>query len=477
MRTIKTLLAVTVILFSACQKDYYLEDLEAAQSEINALQNQLAQANKENQERVNTLNTEVSHLETLIVSLEDALSTSEAELATSQEEIALHLETIALLTEEIITLEENVLDLMAQLEAKQNSINSLESELVSESISNDSYTAQVASLKQEIAALTIALNEAQAQVLALMNEAAEVVVMTPAIVEAAEVVETEAPAVVDTPAVEETPAVEVTEAEAAVVTDTLEVEDVEIEITDVVTDTMEVTDTEVVDTPVITDVVTPVTEVVSPVVEVVVVDCDTTEVTESFNWNGAIDLDTPGESIVQTGIKTTVTKYVGENCTNEDVIVTENVERIIQVRHTPVFGTQDETGGDLNSDGDLDDYRTTEYINKKAEFNGDVITQVNTQVVYGELINRVQVSLVDIIFKTTGTLYLHTSDDIDEAALVDRSLEFVIDGVHYPVSFSNATLIDVPFKGPRWKMTPSNANWFNGNGLSTGHSGILYLFQ
>ncbi len=201
------LLTLGSILTQSCQKDYYLEDLDAARLEIENLKNQLSTMNQENKAQVQELNNMIAHLESAVIGLEDALNDSQAINADQAD----HIEE---LTNEVIELEETIIDLLNQLTEQDLLIEDLETKLQNEEISNTQYNNLVSKLNNEIQTLKNQLALAQADLLAVAVEIEheEAVVVAPAVAAAVAVVEEEAivEVVIVADVVEETPAVEET---------------------------------------------------------------------------------------------------------------------------------------------------------------------------------------------------------------------------------------------------------------------------
>ena len=201
--TIKTLLLSTVLIMASCQKDYYLEDLNDANAQIEVLestiQSLLAQGDVDAKE-IETLNNE-------IIVLENNLDIINQELI---DQNLINDDLQAIIDGYMIELEDNAI-LIEELKAE---IIALQEELSAQGSDITKYIDQIADLEDELA-------EAKANVRTIIEYVEVIVTETQVVTEVVtqvvtEVVEVEVPA---------TPVVEVV-VPAAVVTDTLIVEPV-----------------------------------------------------------------------------------------------------------------------------------------------------------------------------------------------------------------------------------------------------------
>ena len=203
--TIKTLLLSTVLIMASCQKDYYLEDLNDANAQIEVLestiQSLLAQGDVDAEE-IKTLNNQ-------IIDLENNLDIINQELI---DQNLINDDLQAIIDGYMIELEDNAI-LIEELKAE---IIELQKELATQGSDITKYIDQIADLEDELA-------EAKANVRTIIEYVEVIVTETQVVTEVqmvevvvTEVVEVEVPA---------TPVVEVV-VPAAVVTDTLIVEPV-----------------------------------------------------------------------------------------------------------------------------------------------------------------------------------------------------------------------------------------------------------
>ena len=203
--TIKTLLLSTVLIMASCQKDYYLEDLNDANAQIEVLestiQSLLAQGDVDAEE-IKTLNNQ-------IIDLENNLDIINQELI---DQNLINDDLQAIIDGYMIELEDNAI-LIEELKAE---IIELQKELATQGSDMTKYINEIADLED-------ALAEAKANVRTIIEYVEVIVTETQVVTEVqmvevvvTEVVEVEVPA---------TPVVEVV-VPAAVVTDTLIVEPV-----------------------------------------------------------------------------------------------------------------------------------------------------------------------------------------------------------------------------------------------------------
>ena len=178
-------LLLMLFLLVACQKDYYLEDLQVAESRIESLFtttsnlqgeiDALTSTNKELNDAIQELRGIISELEEDIVTLEKEGLLKDDQIAALQQELADTLELLAVANLQIEEYQAEIADLLEEISEAQNRIDELDHQLSQSNAQNasleaertelqamlDSYISQVSQLTSNIASLGNSISQYQ----------------------------------------------------------------------------------------------------------------------------------------------------------------------------------------------------------------------------------------------------------------------------------------------------------------------------